>query len=705
MEAVLAHFQGFGAARRWLRLASTRLRKAPQWLGLISRRVFLPAGAPEREWMATSMDLCDHVTLRALLGFAPRFHSRLLPSRAAIYLGWGRKWSGRRAVAIAASTGAQFRLLEDGFLRSVGREDPPLSLILDGRGVHYDATAPSDLEALIPGPIDADATARAKELVAKWRRLRLSKYNAARNYAGKLPTPYVLVVDQVAGDLSIGHGLAGPQTFVRMLDAAVAENPGKTVLVKLHPDALSRGGRSHFDMAALAAMERVSVIAENCHPAGLIEGADAVYTVTSQVGFEALIWGKRVRCFGMPFYAGWGLTEDDLPPPPRRGRASLAQLTHAALVAYPRYLHPDNRTPCEVEEVMAHIALQRRMRQRFPAVVHAAGFSRWKRPILRRFLQGSEVRFVRSAAEVPQGGTLILWGSTAAPERPDIRILRVEDGFIRSSGLGADLTAPLSWVIDDEGLYYDASRPSRLETLLQTTVFDPTMADRACRLRAALIRTGVTKYNLNGPVWRRPEGAARVILVPGQVENDASIRFGAGDVRTNLALLKRVRAANPGAYIVFKPHPDVVAGLRRAGAIDGADHCDEIVTRCDTASIIEQIDEVHTITSLLGFEALLRGVPVTCYGQPFYAGWGLTTDRCAMARRMRRLSLDELVAGALIEYPTYVSRRSGAFTTPEAAVEELVAWRRAGPSGRPFYRRLLRGALRVWAASGLRSNA
>ena len=36
------------------------------------------------------------------------------------------------------------------------------------------------------------------------------------------------------------------------------------------------------------------------------------------------------------------------------------------------------------------------------------------------------------------------------------------------------------------------------------------------------------------------------------------------------------------------------------------------------------VDEVHTLTSLTGFEALLRGIEVHAYGGPFYAGWGLT---------------------------------------------------------------------------------
>jgi capsular polysaccharide export protein len=58
----------------------------------------------------------------------------------------------------------------------------------------------------------------------------------------------------------------------------------------------------------------------------------------------------------MPFYAGWGLTEDDLPPPPRRGRASLDALVHAALVAYPRYIDPETGAETVVEAAMASLA-------------------------------------------------------------------------------------------------------------------------------------------------------------------------------------------------------------------------------------------------------------------------------------------------------------------------------------------------------------
>jgi capsular polysaccharide export protein len=400
----------------------------------------------------------------------------------------------------------------------------------------------------------------------------------------------------------------------------------------------------------------------------------------------------------MPFYAGWGLTRDDLPAPERRKAVLLENLVHAALVDYPRYLDPETGSRCEVERVLEHLALQRRMRGRFPTTVHALGFTRWKKPIVRAFFQGSEVRFVRRPEDVPHEGTLAVWG------RKDVagqgkKIVRLEDGFLRSVGLGAELVRPLSWVMDGSGMYYDSTGPSDLEKLLQTATFDEALVDRARRLRETIRAHGISKYNVGGRRWERSAGGRRVILVPGQVESDASIRFGASGVTRNIDLLRAVRQANPDACVVYKPHPDVHAGLRRSGeGEDEADRwCDEVVVDVPIHELLEAVDEVHVLTSLAGFEALLRGRRVVTYGAPFYAGWGLTEDQVPLARRTRKLSLDELIAGALILYPVYVSRTTGRFTTPERVLEELLAWRADGVTTRPLWRRLLRWMVRLGA--------
>jgi capsular polysaccharide export protein len=153
--------------------------------------------------------------------------------------------------------------------------------------------------------------------------------------------------------------------------------------------------------------------------------------------------------------------------------------------------------------------------------------------------------------------------------------------------------------------------------------------------------------------------------VPGQVEADASIAFGSPDLKSNLALLHRVRESEPGAYLVFKAHPDLVAGTRHGHVLpEGfAAACDLAVTDGNVLDWLDLCDEVHTMTSTVGFEALIRGVPVVTYGLPFYAGWGLTTDKLECPRRRKGLILNELVCGALMRYPRYLNPETGEFTT------------------------------------------
>jgi capsular polysaccharide export protein len=232
-----------------------------------------------------------------------------------------------------------------------------------------------------------------------------------------------------------------------------------------------------------------------------------------------------------------------------------------------------------------------------------------------------------------------------------------------------------------------------LEHLLQISSFTTDTVERARNLRRRIVQHGLTKYNVGVKQWRRPDALGRrVILVPGQVETDASIRFGAPRIKSNITLLRAVREAHPSAYVLYKPHPDVVAGLRKKGAgeEDACRWCDEIVMDVAMHALIDAVDEVHVLTSLTGFEALLREKKVVAYGQPFYAGWGLTCDMVPIERRTRNLSIDELVAGVLIEYPTYVSRTTRRFTTAEQALVELLEWKQTGPSSLPWWRKGLR---------------
>jgi capsular polysaccharide export protein len=426
--------------------------------------------------------------------------------------------------------------------------------------------------------------------------------------------------------------------------------------------------------------------------------------------FLALLAGQRVRCAEPAFYAGWGLT-DDAPGVARRPfTRTLDEIFAGACLIATSYSDPFRNAPASFEEVLAIVAEWRRIERINRGIGVCVGMSFWKRRRVADFLRSSTgvPVFRRSAAAAvaaARGKAVACWtsrmpaGLEDATKAAGIPLIRVEDGFVRSVGLGSDFLPPASLVLDGRGMYFDPHTPSDLETILRETEFDPPLLTRARGLADQLVQRGVTKYNLGAralPIdW--PPGRRR-ILVPGQVEDDLSVVLGGGDIRDNLALLAAARAAAPDAFILYKPHPDVLAGHRK-GAVAEADalrYADRVVTDAATASLLGEIDEVHTLTSLAGFEALLRGRRVAVYGRPWYAGWGLTDDRLVIGRG-RKLALEELVAGALIVYPRYLDPVTRLPCGPETIIERLdhpEAWR----AGLLVSARRMQGVAARWCA-------
>lgn len=626
------------------------------------------------------------------------------------YVGvWGHSPVARRGEALAEATGATLVRIEDAFLRSVrpGRDgEPPMGLLIDPEGVHFDSARPSRLERLLrENPLDdAALLTRARHAMEQMIRSHVSKYNA---FDPELPlpeAPYVLVVDQTTGDASIEHAGASAATFRDMRAAAEIEHPGLRIVIKTHPETAAGHRPGHFGPEQSGG--RVSLLTDQVDPWALMEGAVAVYTVSSGLGFEAILAGHRPRVFGQPWYAGWGLTEDEAPLPRRGRRLTRTQVFAAAMLLYPTWYDPHHDALCGPEQVIATLSARARALREDRAGPIAAGMRLWKRRPLQRFFSG-RLRFrngPRAAALARATGRPILtWAGREAElgDTTGLRVLRVEDGFLRSRGLGAELVAPLSLVTDDLGIYYDPTRESRLERLIAASPALPEGARRrAERLIEGLARARVTKYNLDRPAPQLPEGHR--ILVPGQVEDDASIRLGCGEVASNLGLLKAARAANPGAVIVFKPHPDVEAGLRtgavtREAALKWAD---VVADAADPVALIEACDEVWTLTSLLGFEALIRGKRVTCLGAPFYAGWGLTRDLGAVPeRRVARPDVIALAHAALIDYPRYADPVTAAACPAEVVVDRLAAGI-AAPTG-PAHRLLAKAQGLLATRSGL----
>lgn len=632
--------------------------------------------------------------------------------------------------------------IEDGFLRSLdsGTNSVGASFIVDDKGVYFDLTAPNRLQEHIKETLtnwDNDKEQIAQHLIQKIIGNKLSKYNAT-THAPDLSIlannnkPHVIIIDQVANDASIKGAGADGGSFDTMLTHAKQNYPDANIWIKAHP-----AGKGYFrpDDVCLP-----FYLTDNCNPIALLSQATAVYTVSSHMGFEALMLGKKVHNFGVNWYAGFGLTDDEFIKNHNiyqnlikhyatlnLKNPTINQLFYASYVRYSCYANPATHEACDVETVMDYLSANRDWQDRLFGKVLAYDFSRWKVPFVRGFLGFNQVNLIikpktrwlpflpygvnqkradrasyHTLSNLPPDTAFVVWGQKSKQllgdklaklgvQKP--KIWCMEDGFIRSNGLGATLIAPLSVVMDDVGIYFDATAPSRLEMMLNEICLNNEQRQRAKNLHTLMLTRRVSKYNVptkNHEFIHKIDELKvknrRIHLVVGQVEDDASVNLCASIIKKNSDLLARVRVDFPDDIIIYKPHPDVEAGLR-AGKADNhhlADLVASDVAMPDCLDILGEHDRVHTISSLTGFEALLRHKKVVCYGLPFYAGFGLTCDvvetdnlpkLTALTRRKREhlppLDLDSLIYATLIDYPIYRLPHGVGLATPENVIDYL----------------------------------
>lgn len=630
---------------------------------------------------------------RALL---PEHAFRALPGpEVKAVLGWGMKPSSAPGRAWARLTGLPYVSLEDGFLRSVGLGEagtPSMSLIVDPLGAYYDAARGSVIEGTIAGTATRAERLRARSLMESAVAHGVSKTNLGRPLDPAILRPgrRVLIVDQTAGDASIPLGMAGAWSFARMLSAARQDEAGAQLIVKRHPAVAAGLKRGCLDLSDAGDL----TVVDDVRAADLLGAVDAVYVVTSGLGFEALWRRLPVRVFGAPFYAGWGLTQDDMTPPRRGVSRAIEDVVHATMIAHCRWVDPVTGLACTPEEAVERLSALTRRARRLEGPWHAAGFTPPKRGAVRRLLNsplpagGGGVGFhptaaAAASAAAAEGGRLVVWAGrepddlAARAAAAGLPLFRMEDGFLRSRGLGSDFTPALSAVLDATGIHYDPSRPSDLEILIQSGV---SAADRArgAALRARITAAGLSKYNLGGELPRDWPKDRERILVLGQVEDDRSVLLGCQDVRTNAALLTEVRRLNPDAFLIWRDHPDVRAGNRIGALPPGvAALADARADDMDVVACIDAADAVAVMTSTAGFEALMRDRRVLTFGRPFYAGWGLTQDALPIPRRTARPTVDDLVAAALILHPLYVAPNG-----VPCAAEDVVAALEVAPPPR-----------------------
>lgn len=332
---------------------------------------------------------------------------------------------------------------------------------------------------------------------------------------------------------------------------------------------------------------------------------------------------------------------------------------------------------------------------------YVLGLSTWK-TFIRDWLRGENVvqrdrnisrlkfyALIAAPLLLRKGSKVYVWGYKipvfieAFCERYGIPIIRIEDGFLRSIALGATKAPPISLCFDRTAMYFDATKQSDLERMIETYDFsaDAKLVERARLGIATLVTSRLSKYNTSSDIDINlvygPKSRKRILVV-GQVEGDASIEKGCDRKIDNNDLVRIAAKENPEAQIIYKPHPELLHGTRPYQSDpDEVRHLAMILQQDITlADAFDTVDHVYTITSLSGFEALIRGIPVTCLGMPFYAGWGATDDRQRCPRRTATRSAEEIFAAAYILYARYFDPALRKELNFEGALDLLASMKR-----------------------------
>ena len=297
-------------------------------------------------------------------------------NKSGVFYGWGRKKSGLKAMKLAMKQNTSFVLLEDGFIRSLGlgvNASPSFSLVEDDVGMYYDATQPSKLENIL-GSYDfsSDETLilQARETIKLIKEHHISKYNNAPDVDDRFRVKYgldsgsksgmtnVLIVAQTSGDASLDYGLGNLFSTQEIIEDAIKENPNASVYLKIHPDVLS--GKKSSDINIDEIPNNCRIIDEDVNPISLLKHFAKVYTKTSGMGMEALALGLEIVCYGMPYYAGWGLTIDKQSCDRRTRKLTVEELFAGAYILYTQYYNPYRERSSDIIDTIEEIIRQKK---------------------------------------------------------------------------------------------------------------------------------------------------------------------------------------------------------------------------------------------------------------------------------------------------------------------------------------------------------
>ncbi len=605
-----------------------------------------------------------------------------------VFMVWGYK-DRPRVLSYAQKKNIPYYRMEDGFIRSVQlgtAKSTPISVCIDSQALYYDASQPSDLEDILNTynfQADKVLMTRATNSMKRLKDLNISKYNnvSSKNVEliyGKKERKRILVIGQVEDDESIKRGCSKKMTNNDLVWLARLENPEAEIIYKPHPDVLA--GKRAMQSNPHDVQHIAKVITEPLSLVDSLETIDHVYTITSLSGFEALLRGIKVTTIGAPFYSGWGLTDDRQKVTRRQRNLTIEEIFAAAYILYPKYMHPITKEFITVEQAIDTIKSMKDLEFHTFGNEHSkshallAGFTEdvstcLKQIYINRF---DSISVIKSEQEfkaiLEKGHRVSLFQPKNTVENHSMKKVALENnipihsidfGFVTySASLNSDFI-PLSIKPELDG-------EDQLISILNSYEFNPSQLKRAKNGLEKIVDNNITNISIvpviEATLLKSEESSSKVLVLGKQEDYTSNKEF------SNKDMIWIARMENPDAEILFKPHPyDLLnQGTKLDFSYSGLGHVAQLIDKpVNLGKLLESVKRVYTIDSEEGFEALVRKIPVITYGEPFYAGWGLTEDRGNVKDRKRKRTVEELFAAYYILVPKYFNP----FTKEEISFE------------------------------------
>lgn len=309
------------------------------------------------------------------------------------------------------------------------------------------------------------------------------------------------------------------------------------------------------------------------------------------------------------------------------------------------------------------------------------GFSNWKLFFIEKFIKEKflfstkKINFINLFFHILFAPTkpkkIYIWGyeighwALLVSKIFNIKISRVEDGYLRSFDLGKEHNQANSLVIDNESLHFDKNGKSIIHELISEEIDEKITNQHAEYFIKFCKNNFITKYSaINKKHLDTIERinnlfpAANFIGVVGQKPNDKSMIYGNPKSYSNFSIFYKALKENKDSIIIFKQHPDVVDNLltdilirlfcifsKRTFFIK-----DKFLS---PIYFINRSNVIYTISSTIGLEALIHDKKTVVFGTPFYAGYGLTEDRVKIERKKKLITKEQLIYNYIYRYCKY----------------------------------------------------